>query len=67
MYFCWEGNTKKKVQECITGTSRSFMEQNSCDCSKREGEANSKRSEKGCQAEERSATISFCLHKKWNS
>lgn len=36
------------------------MEQNSYYCSKREAEINSKRSEKGCQAEERSATLSVC-------
>lgn len=60
MCFYWEGNAKIKDQESVTGTSRCFMEQNSYYCSKREGEMNSKRNKKVCQAEERTATLSVC-------
>lgn len=60
VYLYWEGIAKKQSRESVTGTSRSFMEQNSCNCSKREGEMNGKRSEKGWQTEERRTKLSVC-------
>lgn len=68
MYSYCERNAKKRKEvkrKSVTGTSRSFMEQNSCHCSKREREMNSKRSEKGWQTEERRPTLSVCSYRNW--